>query len=95
MNVKLIFAQNLRKKIKNNSSLGSKINQKQTKKIHLKEKKLNFVLIQNGKILVIFLCLQAKLQLFQEYKALFENFCCKNFAKAGKSLYSGRQSIRN
>ena len=49
------------------------MNQKQTKKTHIKEKKLNFVLIQNDKILEIFFCcLQAKLQLLQEYKALFE-----------------------
>ena len=35
------------------------------KKIQIKETKLNFVLIQNDKNLVIFICLQAKLQLFQ------------------------------
>ena len=32
-------------------------------KIQIKEKKLNFVLIESGKILVILFCLQAKLQL--------------------------------
>ena len=52
------------------------------KKIQIKEKKLNFVLIYNGKILVIFICLQAKLQLFQEYRALFEIF----FAVVRKKL---------
>ena len=45
------------------------MNKKQTKKIQLKEKKLNFVLIRNGKILLIFFCLQAKLQLFQDNRA--------------------------
>ena len=64
----------IQEQIKSNASLGSKINQKQTKKIQIKEKKLNFVLIQNGKVLVIFFCLQAKLQLFQEYRALLEKF---------------------
>ena len=44
------------------------------KKIQIKENKLNFVLIQNGKMLVVFFCLQAKLQLFQDYRALFEIF---------------------
>ena len=44
------------------------------KKIQIKEKKLNFALIQNGKILVISICLQAKLQLFDECRALFEFF---------------------
>ena len=51
-------------------------------KIQIKEKKLNFVLIQSGKILVIFICLQAKLQLFQECRALFEIF----FAVVRKKL---------
>ena len=37
------------------------MNQKQTKKkVEIKEKKLNFLLIQNDESLVIFFCLQAK-----------------------------------
>ena len=72
--------------------------------MHIKETKLNFVLIQNDKILVIFVCLQAKLQLFQEYRALFENFfgsCSitkKNFTmlqNRKKASTQDRQSIRN
>ena len=47
---------------------------KANKEKKFKEKKLNCVLIQNGKIVVIFFCLQAKFQLFQEIKVLFENF---------------------
>ena len=34
------------------------------------EEELNFMLIQNNKILVIFSCLLAKLQPFQDYRAL-------------------------
>ena len=52
------------------------------KKIQIKEKKLNFALIQNGKISVIFFCLQAKVQLFQEYRELFEIFFWQSFEKA-------------
>ena len=51
------------------------------KKIQIK-KKLNFVLIQNVKIVVIFICLQAKLQRFQKYRAPFEVF----FAVVRKKL---------
>ena len=48
-----------------------KINQEQTNENKFEiNKKLNFVLIQNHKILVILLCLQAKLQLFQDHTAL-------------------------
>ena len=50
---------------------------------HIKEKKLNLVLIQNNKILVFFLCLQAKLQLLQKYRALFANFFGSRSRKAG------------
>ena len=68
--------------MKNNASLGSKINQNQTKKIiQIKEKKLNSKVIQNGEILVILMCLQAKLQLFQDYRSLFENFFCSRSKK--------------
>ena len=57
------------------ASAAKQIKSKQkNKKIPVKEKKLGCALIQNGKILVIFICLQAKSQLFQEYRALFENF---------------------
>ena len=72
--------------------------------MQIKETKLNFVLIQNDKILVIFVCLQAKLQLFQEYRALFENFfgsfsiTKKNFTmlqNRKKASTQDRQSIRN
>ena len=49
----------------------AKINQKQAKKYSSNQlKKLNFALTQNDKILAIFLCLPAKLQLFQDYRAL-------------------------
>ena len=47
---------------------------KQKKQIQIKETKLNFALIQYGKISVIFFCLQAKLQLFQKYRALLKFF---------------------
>ena len=85
----------------------AKYTESKWKKIQIKVK-LNFVLIQNSKILVIFFCLQAKLQLFQEYRALFENFSgihsfqlerlpkkFYNAAKQEKSLFLVRQSIRN
>ena len=52
------------------------------KKSQIKEKKLNFVLIQNVKIVVIFICLQAKLQRFQKYRALFEVFFSQSFEKS-------------
>ena len=52
------------------------------KKIQIKENKLNFVLTQNGKMLVVFFCLQAKLQLFQDYRALFEIFFWQSFKKS-------------
>ena len=37
-------------------------------------KKLNFVLIKNDKIVVIFCCLQAKLQLFRDSAQASEKF---------------------
>ena len=40
-------------------------------------KKLNFVLIQRDTIFVILICLQAKLQLFQKYRALL--LCASNW----------------
>ena len=42
------------------------------KKNSNQRKETNFVLVQNNKILVMFFSLQAKLQLFQQYLALFE-----------------------
>ena len=49
----------------------AKYTENERNKTQIKETKLNFVLIQNGKILLIFSSLQAKLLLFQEYRALF------------------------
>ena len=62
---KLNTMPSLGSKINQKQAIGSKISQKQAK-IQIKETKLNFVPIQNDRILVIFFCLQAKLQLFQE-----------------------------
>ena len=62
-------------------------------KILLEKKKLNFILIQNGKILVLCFCLQSKLQLFQEYRALFENFFGQSFKKT--LLFSSPTTAKN
>ena len=62
--------------------LGSKINKRKRKQIQRKEKKLKFVLIQNVKILKMFVCLPAKLQLFQEYRALIKIFFHSRSKKA-------------
>ena len=53
-------------------------------------------MIQNCKILVIFICLQAKLlQLFQEYKALFEIFFFFFWQSFEKSLKAFTQKGEN
>ena len=54
----------------------AKINQKQIKENFKSIKETNFALIQNDNILVIFLCLQAKLQLIQDDRALL--LCTSN-----------------
>ena len=56
----------------------AKRNKKQTKKFKL-IKETNFVLIQNDKISVIFLCLQAKLQLFKLTKLCRSALAIENF----------------
>ena len=64
-------------------------------------KVLNYVLIQNDKILLIFLCLQAKLWLFQDYRALllcassWEFFALKIFKKSRTNEAENRQKINN
>ena len=65
-NTRLTFAQNLRTNIMNNASLSSKKEIKnKRKRINFKsKKKLNTVLIQNDKILVICQYLLAKLLRF-------------------------------
>ena len=52
--------------MKSNASLGSKKKNTKANRKKIKEKKLNFVLIQNGTILVIF-GFPAKVQLFQQF----------------------------
>ena len=81
----------------------AKQNQKQTKKIQ----KLKFVLIQSDKISVIFLYLQAQLQLFkiiklcssaQAIEKFFGSFRFCNFTmlqKQEKRLHLSKQSNRN
>ena len=87
------------------AALYTKANNNKKKKIEIKEKKLNFVLIQNGEVLVnSSLCkqncnysksIERCLSIFFGRKL---NDCQKNCTmqqKQEKSLYSGRQSIRN
>ena len=51
-------------------AMAAKYTKQKRKKNSNQWKKLNFVLIENDKILVILMCLQAKLLLFQDHRAL-------------------------